>query len=110
MQIVESLEYESPEDAEDEEIDEDEAFNSEDEKTYAGWFGQSKQGDEGQENDEGEEGEYNTDDFSEEEEVGGTCTIWLLLLLALSRGHLNRMSGSVPSQPLKWKSCMHLLA
>ena len=71
LQGVESYEYQLPEDGEDEEIDEDEAFNSEDEKLYAGWFDNNKAAAE-DEGEQGEEGSYNTDDFSEEE-VGMHC-------------------------------------
>ena len=43
-QNVDNFEYEMPSDFEDEEIDEEAAFNEEDKKLYAGWFG-DKEGD-----------------------------------------------------------------
>ena len=76
MQVVDNYEYELPSDFEDEEIDEETAFNEEDKKLYAEWFGEPDNGRkakgratspdllESEESDDGSEG-YNTDDFSE---------------------------------------------
>ncbi|BDA46715.1 probable U3 small nucleolar RNA-associated protein 14 homolog A [Coccomyxa sp. Obi] len=78
--VVDNYEYELPSDFEDEEIDEETAFNEEDEKLYADWFGEKDNGRtakgratspdllESKESDDGSE-EYNTDDFSEPEEA-----------------------------------------
>eukprot|EP00884_Botryococcus_braunii_P004425 jgi/Botrbrau1/13984/Bobra.117_2s0014.1 len=75
---VDSYEYELPSDFEDEEIDEDEAFNSEDERIYGHIFENSKDlsGSEEEEvvsEEDGEEGEYSEGDgegASGEEEEG----------------------------------------
>lgn len=76
MQVVDNYEYELPSDFEDEEIDEETAFNEEDKKLYADWFGEKDSGRapkrraaspgllESEESDDGSE-EYNKDDFSE---------------------------------------------
>jgi hypothetical protein len=81
-QVVDNYEYELPENFEDEEIDEDAAFNEEDEKLYGDWFSSTAKaapdGDESddkrgspdlldseEENERGRE-QYDTDDFSEE--------------------------------------------
>lgn len=74
--MVENYEYELPADFEDEEINEDAAFNEEDEKLYGDWFASRDGGKDSREaepdllesedgSDEAEE-EYNTGDFSEE--------------------------------------------
>lgn len=70
---MDNYEYELPSDFEDEEIDEDAAFNEEDEKLYADWFGEKDGGRQkagspdlldSEESDGGSQ-EYNPDDFSE---------------------------------------------
>lgn len=68
LQVVESYEYQLPEDFEDEEIDEDEAFNSEDERLYGHLFGD--QGGSGPSQIDEESGE--DDDLLESDEDGGT--------------------------------------
>lgn len=67
VQIVDKFEYELPSDFEDEEIDEDEAFNSEDERMYGHLFpskdSESEENSEDEdEQDEDEDGEENDED------------------------------------------------
>ena len=78
MQTVDNYEYEMPSDFEDEEIDEEAAFNEEDKKLYAEWFGKETSKlepagdaddqagllDSGEEGSGGEE-EDNPDDYSD---------------------------------------------
>lgn len=83
MQLVDSYEYELPANFEDEEIDEDEAFNSEDERMYGHLF-QDRGGDGGSDSDDSEEDEeeeegeeadllYSDEEEEEEEsEEGGS--------------------------------------
>eukprot|EP00887_Chlorella_sp_A99_P001155 scaffold14.g1155.t1 len=71
---VDNYEYEMPLDFEDEEIDEDAAFNDEDEKLYGHLFGDMK-GSSGSEGSEGEEDEADLLD-SEEEEKGEEGEGW----------------------------------
>lgn len=80
-QDVDNYEYELPSDFEDEEIDEDEAFNSEDERKYGAWFerdGGARQGDDvPSEEDDDPEGDMLMESSEEEgmldaEESGGS--------------------------------------
>lgn len=58
QQDVDNYEYELPSDFEDEEIDEDEAFNSEDERKYGAWFERdAAQGSTDDGSDDGSEGD-----------------------------------------------------
>lgn len=78
LQRVENYEYELPSDFEDEEIDDDEAFNSEDERMYGHLFKKdAKGGSESEEEEEEEESDeneseddlLNSEDEEEEKEV-----------------------------------------
>lgn len=64
LQRVESYEYELPADFEDEEIDEDEAFNSEDERMYGHLFAKRKGG--------GGGGDSESEDEDSDEDEGGS--------------------------------------
>lgn len=70
LQDVDTYEYELPEDFEDEEIDEDEAFNSEDEKLYGHLFSQKYSESEGSESEEepSDEGHAAFDALASDEE------------------------------------------
>jgi U3 small nucleolar RNA-associated protein 14 len=74
LQRVDNYEYELPSDFEDEEIDDEEAFNSEDERMYGHLFKKDKGGgdasEEEEEEDEEEEEESDEDDLLNSEDDG----------------------------------------
>ena len=69
LQRVDNYEYELPSDFEDEEIDEDEAFNSEDERKYGHLFAKRKRGDRGGDDDHGSDDEDDDDDAAREDDL-----------------------------------------
>ena len=69
LQKVDNYEYELPSDFEDEEIDDEEAFNSEDERMYGHLFKNKQGGDESDEDEDDEEDDLlNSEDDDQEEE------------------------------------------
>ncbi len=90
QQDVDNYEYELPSDFEDEEIDEDEAFNSEDERKYGAWF--ERDASDGEEDDE-EDFEGEEDDGEDEKAEEDGKQIDLLMESSDEEGALGGETG-----------------